>query len=108
LNEYGWHLGNSGMRTHDVGTKLPNGWGLLDMHGNVFEWCADDWHFSYDGAPIDGAAWIDRPRGDRRVARGGAWGDPPENLRCANRYGLRASERPGPVGFRLARSIPTR
>ena len=71
LEDYGWFKQNSGRRTHDVATKQPNPWGLYDMHGNVREWCLDEWHGNYDGAPTDGGAWLD---GDGyRVVRGGSW-----------------------------------
>ncbi len=60
--------------THPVGLKRPNAWGLHDMQGNVEEWCADDWHDSYDGAPTDGTAWR-APDKSERVVRGGSWND---------------------------------
>ncbi len=64
-------------KTHPVGQKKPNAWGLYDMHGNVWEWVEDDWHDSYDGAPDDGRAWVDDPRSASadRVIRGGSWGN---------------------------------
>ncbi len=49
-------------QTTEVGTFPPNGFGLYDLHGNVWEWCADFWHKNYQGAPIDGSAWIDTLR----------------------------------------------
>ena len=58
--------------THPVGTKLPNPWGLYDMHGNVEEWCLDFSHGHYRGAPTDGSAWGPEP-GSYQITRGG-WG----------------------------------
>ena len=70
LGDYAWYRDNSGLQTHPVGTKLPNAWGLYDMHGNVWEWCLDSWHTNYIGAPTDGSAWV--PDIDpSRVIRGG-------------------------------------
>jgi formylglycine-generating enzyme required for sulfatase activity len=68
----GWYLRNSDKRTHAVKQKEPNGLGLYDMSGNVFEWTQDCWNPNYYGAPTDGSAWIS---GDCRVRvlRGGSW-----------------------------------
>ena len=85
LDRVGWYEGNSGDRLHPVGEKEPNEFGLYDMHGNVWEWVEDDWHDSYEGAPDDGSAWIDRPRGSGRVIRGGCWFHPAEGCRSAYR-----------------------
>ena len=74
LKDVGWFDENSGKETKPVGLKYPNQLGIYDMSGNVWEWCEDDWHDNYKGAPDDGKAWIDSPkRGSRRVYRGGSW-----------------------------------
>ena len=61
-----------GERTALVGTFKANGWGLYDMHGNVWEWVQDCWNDNYEGAPTDGTAWLSGDC-DRRVLRGGSW-----------------------------------
>jgi formylglycine-generating enzyme required for sulfatase activity len=94
--------------TAPVGT-YPNGVspaGCYDMAGNVFEWCEDDWHESYIGAPMDGSAWIDNPRGSSCLLRGGSWYDESYwNTQCA----LRTIYNPGGsfeyLGFRCAKSL---
>ena len=69
-----------------VGLRLPNAWGLYDMSGNVSEWCEDDWHGNYVGAPTEGKAWVDTPRRPYRVLRGGSWTYEKKQCRSANRY----------------------
>jgi formylglycine-generating enzyme required for sulfatase activity len=74
-------------QTTDVGHFPPNDFGLHDMHGNVFEWCLDDYHENYQQAPIDGSAWIDEDRTNTgRVLRGGSWYGIPLYCRSAYRY----------------------
>ena len=75
--------------TTPVGSFPANAWGLCDMHGNVWEWCQDDWHSNYKGAPEDGSAWVDDDsQNKRKVLRGGSWDVIPRLCRCAIRYDL--------------------
>ncbi len=72
--------------TTPVGQFPPNAFGLYDMHGNVWEWCADTWHDNYKDAPTDGSVWIENGDDNRSPLRGGAWGSNPNNCRSAIRY----------------------
>ena len=100
---YGFDKGNSNKKTHPVGQKSPNSWGLYDMHGNVWEWCADWYHKSYNSAPADGSAWVS-PSGQNRVLRGGSWSFNQFYCRSASRYGLNPAHRYDYYGFRLVRN----
>jgi len=100
LGNYGWYFSNSGRRTHSVGQKEPNPWGLYDIHGNVFEWVQDRWHNTYDGAPTDGSAWEDGIS-PYRVSRGGSCNFDAGNCRSANRNFDAPFPHRGDTGFRL-------
>jgi formylglycine-generating enzyme required for sulfatase activity len=89
-------------QTTPVGTSPVNAWGLQDMHGNVDEWCLDDWHESYEGAPSDGSAWVDGAEGksskrgeESKLLRGGSWDGYPWSCRSARR----AHARPDIAGY---------
>jgi formylglycine-generating enzyme required for sulfatase activity len=127
LDSIAWYGGNSGVEfelddgydssdwrekqhaheragTRPAGMKAPNGWGLYDMLGNVWEWCADHWHDSYDGAPANGSAWIDSGIGSLgHVIRGGSWGGNAHYVRAAIRSHLVPPLRDVSLGFRCAR-----
>jgi formylglycine-generating enzyme required for sulfatase activity len=103
LTRDGWYHSNSGGKPHPVGEKEANAFGLCDVHGNVWEWCEDDWHGTYQGAQTNGRAWIDQPRGSGRVLRGGSWFNDARGVRSACRNGRSPDDRGISTGFRLAR-----
>ena len=87
--------------TTPVGEFPPNAFGLYDMHGNVFEWCADDFHENYNGAPTDGSVWLNGDK-DKVRLRGGSWADNPTYCRSAFRGNCdRRDDRSINIGFRL-------
>ena len=88
-----------------VGSFEPNAFGLFDMHGNVWEWVADCWHYSYEGAPTDGSAWTTGCDEALAVVRGGSWLYSPRNLRAAYRYSYSPSFRYYDIGFRLVQDL---
>ena len=101
LGRYAIYRKNSGGRTHKVkGDRLPNKWGLYDVHGNVWEWVQDGY-------------WRELPGGRdplvtsrvNRVVRGGSWYDYAKNLRLAYRSLVRLNSRNDGIGFRLVRTL---
>jgi formylglycine-generating enzyme required for sulfatase activity len=92
--------------TADVGSFPANDWGLFDMHGNVWEWCQDNWHSNYEGAPIDGSAWLTENENDPHIARGGSWNFNPRACRSAYRYFGSPVSRDYIIGFRLVCDLP--
>jgi len=107
ISDYAWWRGNawdvSEEYAHVVGQKLPNLFGLYDMTGNAFEWCEDDYHSGYAGAPTDGSAWVDSPRHPYRIRRGGAWSLRAQDGRSARRHDASASQTFYTLGFRVCR-----
>jgi formylglycine-generating enzyme required for sulfatase activity len=106
LDQYAWYDKNSGGQTQPVGSKKPNACGLHDMHGNVWEWCADWFSETYyqtspdvDPTGPDG--------GSRRVGRGGGWASGAVGCRAACRDWGDPSYRNELLGFRLARTVPS-
>ncbi len=93
-----------GKQTSPVGSFKPNGFGLYDMAGNVWQWVEDCYHDSYAGAPQDGSAWT-AISCDKRVLRGGSWNNDPRDLRAATRSRDDPDIRGDDVGFRLARTL---
>jgi len=91
--------------TTDVGSFPANGWGLYDMHGNVWEWTEDVWRERYEDAPADGSAWERGPESKARAFRGGSWSTKPADLRSAIRTGYDPDLRHYFVGFRVARTL---
>ena len=100
LDAIAWHVGNSGKTTHPVGQKQANAFGLYDMLGNVWQWCEDNWHDDYQGAPNVGSVW---QGGDtsRRVMRGGSWRNRAQDIHPAGRYKGVPNYRHNDLGFRV-------
>ena len=107
LNQHAWYADNSGKKTHPVGQKKPNAWGLFDMHGNVAEWCNDAYGENYYGqSPADNPRGTNE--GERYVLRGGAWDCRATACRAARRVGANrgfadACFAQDAVGFRCVR-----
>jgi formylglycine-generating enzyme required for sulfatase activity len=102
LKDYAWFKGNSKGEDPPVGKKKPNAWGLYDMHGYVWEWCADVWNPTHEGADTTG-----KPRTGKRdkcVIRGGSWTDDADSARSAFRAGKAIDTRSDAIGFRCVKA----
>jgi formylglycine-generating enzyme required for sulfatase activity/tRNA A-37 threonylcarbamoyl transferase component Bud32 len=87
--------------TTDVGSFSPNPFGLCDLHGQVWEWCADPWHDDYKSAPTDGSVWLENGDEGKFVLRGGAWNIDPAYCRSAHRYGYDPDYKDNLIGLRV-------
>lgn len=100
LSDYAWYLSNSHDQTHEVGQKLPNPWGLYDVHGNVWEYVQDSWVDDYGSASEDGSA-VEKGEGSVRVARGGGYSSKENALYTAYRRKQDPRDGDPSIGFRL-------
>ena len=99
LPHHAWYVANSAGKTHPVGHKKPNAWGLYDMHGNVWEWCLDGYAPSYPGGKA--ADPTGAKSGLKHVVRGGCWSNAAAMCRAANRNAYPPGHRSNGVGFRV-------
>lgn len=100
LDDHAWSTRNAAGNDPPVGAKKPNAWKLYDVHGYLWEWCADTWHDTYDGAPADGSARSAGGDPARRVLRGGSWKDPAELLTSSHRRAAARDLKDDAVGLR--------
>lgn len=91
--------------TTNVGSFMPNAFGLYDLHGNIREWCADPWHENYHGAPNIAKAWDKDGKQEWHTLRGGSWANKPSHCRSAHRSGYPADSLNRAIGFRVAMNL---
>jgi formylglycine-generating enzyme required for sulfatase activity len=108
LDEYAWSTRNAAGNDPPVGAKKPNPWGLYDVHGYLWEWCADAWHDDYRGAPTDGTVWSSGGDRSRGVLRGGSWKDQAESLTSTCRRPASRDLKDDAVGLRCVLSEEAR
>ena len=105
FGDMAWFTGNSGDKTHPVGQKNANAWGLYDMHGNVAEW-VQDWKGDYPSRSVADPQGPTGPTGDGfRVSRGGSWNYSEDLARSAVRLNDFRNTRSSGIGFRLVRNL---
>ncbi len=105
-NRINWLMLEYNSKNPTVRPRFVNNFGLFDMHGTVWEWCADAWHNNYQDAPLDGSIWINenlkqKAFQSRFVVRGGSWGKPSENCRSAHRQSENSDYQSQYNGFRV-------
>jgi formylglycine-generating enzyme required for sulfatase activity len=100
LGQYGWFHGNAAGNDPPVAAKRPNPWGLYDVHGYLWEWCADGWHPDLDGAPATPDPWMKGGQEGFGVLRGGSWKDGAERLTSGYRRRAPLDFRDDAVGLR--------
>lgn len=104
LNKYAWHTGNAAGNDPPVGAKEPNAWGLYDVHGYLWEFVADDWHDTYEGAPTNGSNWSIGKPGSPHVVRGGSWKDKYPLLTSTARRKIEPDATGDEIGFRCVKA----